>query len=78
MRILVTGSSGHLGEALVRTLQRLNHEVIGVDLLESPFTARVGSITDRAFVRSSATCRISFPSMRVEAGECFQALTGFT
>ena len=52
MRILVTGSSGHLGEALVRTLRRLNHEVIGIDLLESPFTARVGSITDRAFVRN--------------------------
>jgi UDP-glucose 4-epimerase len=52
MRILVTGSSGHLGEALVRTLQRLNHDVIGVDLLESPFTTWVGSITDRAFVRS--------------------------
>ena len=30
MRILVTGSAGHLGEALVRTLQNANHEVIGV------------------------------------------------
>jgi dTDP-4-dehydrorhamnose reductase len=28
MKILVTGSSGHLGEALVRTLQNTNHEVI--------------------------------------------------
>ena len=52
MRILVTGSFGHLGEALVRTLRHLNHEVIGADLVESPFTTRVGSITDRAFVRS--------------------------
>src|SRR3984885_11903856 len=52
MRALVTGSSGHLGEALVRTLKRLNHEVIGVDLLESPFTTCIGSITDRALVRS--------------------------
>ena len=52
MRILVTGSFGHLGEALVRTLRHLNHEVIGIDLLESPFTARIGSITDRVFVRS--------------------------
>jgi UDP-glucose 4-epimerase len=52
MRILVTGSFGHLGEALVRTLRHLNHEVIGVDLVESPFTTRVGSITDRVFVRS--------------------------
>jgi nucleoside-diphosphate-sugar epimerase len=52
MRILVTGSSGHLGEALVRTLQRFNHELIGVDLLDSPFTTCVGSIADRALVRS--------------------------
>src|SRR5579864_6437557 len=52
MRILVTGSFGHLGEALVRTLRHLNHEVIGVDLVESPFTTRVGSITDRVFLRS--------------------------
>ena len=33
MRILVTGSSGHLGEALVRTLRAGEHEVTGLDLL---------------------------------------------
>jgi len=51
MKILVTGSSGHLGEALVRTLRDAGHEVVGVDLLARPFTTRVGSIVDRAFVR---------------------------
>lgn len=51
MRILVTGSAGHLGEALVRTLQDLQHEVVGLDILESPFTTHVGSISDRSRVR---------------------------
>lgn len=51
MTVLVTGSSGHLGEALVRVLRATGREVIGMDLLESPFTDRLGSITDRSFVR---------------------------
>ena len=51
MRVLVTGSSGHLGEALVRTLRDSNHEVVGLDLVESPFTTCAGSIADRAYVR---------------------------
>jgi UDP-glucose 4-epimerase len=51
MRILVTGSAGHLGEALMLTLQRSNHEVIGLDIKSSPATHRVGSITERDFVR---------------------------
>ena len=50
MRVLVTGSSGHLGEALVRTLRDLEHEVVGLDILPSPFTTRVGSITDPSCV----------------------------
>lgn len=48
MKILVTGSSGHLGEALVRTL---NANVIGLDIRPSNFTHNVGSILDREFVR---------------------------
>jgi nucleoside-diphosphate-sugar epimerase len=51
MRVLVTGSSGHLGEALVRTLRGLRHEVVGLDLTASPFTRHVGSIADRSCVR---------------------------
>ena len=51
MRVLVTGSAGHLGEALVRTLRKLGHEVVGLDVLNRPFTTHVGSIVDRACVR---------------------------
>jgi len=48
--VLVTGSSGHLGEALVHTLQAQQRKVVGVDVRPGAFTHRVGSITDRAFV----------------------------
>jgi UDP-glucose 4-epimerase len=50
MKILVTGSSGHLGEALVRTLRAEGEEVTGLDVTPSPFTDAVGSIVDRGFV----------------------------
>lgn len=50
MKILVTGSAGHLGEALVRTLRQQNAPVVSVDRLASPFTDIVGSIADRAVV----------------------------
>jgi UDP-glucose 4-epimerase len=53
MTTLVTGSSGHLGEAMVRTLRNLGSEVIGLDVLNSPFTDCIGSIADRTFVRRS-------------------------
>ncbi len=50
MRIMVTGSSGHLGEALVRVLAETNHEVVGVDILPSAFTSHIGSVVDRDLV----------------------------
>ena len=53
MKILVTGSSGHLGEALMRTLKASNVDVFGIDLLPSVYTSRVGSIVDREFVKRS-------------------------
>ena len=33
MKVLVTGSAGHLGEALVRTLRDAQHTVVGLDIL---------------------------------------------
>lgn len=50
MKILVTGSAGHLGEALVRTYRDLGAEVIGLDVKESDFTTVVGSVDDRSIV----------------------------
>ena len=54
MKILVTGSAGHLGEALMRGLRegidQAAHQAVGIDVLPSPFTTLVGSIADRAFV----------------------------
>ncbi|MGO4129142.1 NAD-dependent epimerase/dehydratase family protein [Inquilinus sp. YAF38] len=53
MKVLVTGSSGHLGEALVRSLRDRGHEAVGLDVLPGPFTAQVGSVADRAVVRQA-------------------------
>ena len=41
MNILVTGSAGHLGEALMRTLPLEGHHAVGLDVKESPFTHNV-------------------------------------
>lgn len=49
-RFLVTGSAGHLGEALVRTLRDSEADVVGLDVLDSPTTTVTGSITDRDVV----------------------------
>jgi UDP-glucose 4-epimerase len=46
MKVLVTGSAGHLGEALVRTLIS-EHEVVGLDIVASEFTTVIGTILDR-------------------------------
>jgi UDP-glucose 4-epimerase len=48
--ILITGSAGHLGEALMRSLRGQGRRAIGVDIKPSPFTDRVGSICDRSFI----------------------------
>jgi UDP-glucose 4-epimerase len=50
-RILVTGSTGHLGEALVRTLRARGDEVVGIDVGPSAFTDVVASVAHRDTVR---------------------------
>ncbi|MGY8632821.1 NAD(P)-dependent oxidoreductase [Bradyrhizobium sp. 14AA] len=51
MTILITGSAGHLGEAILRTLRARGSPARGIDLKTSPFTDAVGSIVDAGFVR---------------------------
>ena len=53
MKTLVTGSAGHLGEALMRSLRDTGQAAAGLDIAASPFTDVVGTITDRATVRDS-------------------------
>ncbi|MEM8853982.1 MAG: NAD(P)-dependent oxidoreductase [Pseudomonadota bacterium] len=50
MTILVTGSAGHLGEAVMRIFAAQGVPAEGIDIKESAFTTRVGSILDRAFM----------------------------
>ena len=52
MRYLVTGSSGHLGEAIARVLKAQKANFATIDVIPGPFTQAVGSITDSAFVNS--------------------------
>jgi UDP-glucose 4-epimerase len=51
MTMLVTGSAGHLGEALMRTLRARDMRALGLDIKASAFTDRTGSVADKDFVR---------------------------
>jgi len=51
MTSLVTGSSGHLGEALMRTLHDSGEPALGVDIIPSPWTDQVGSVADGPLIR---------------------------
>lgn len=53
MRVLITGSAGHLGEALMRRLPELGFTVRGLDAKPGAFVDVVGSVTDAATVREA-------------------------
>ncbi|KAJ6163921.1 hypothetical protein N7497_003900 [Penicillium chrysogenum] len=50
--VLVTGSAGHLGTALMLSLPSLGFKPLGIDILSSPTTTLVGSVSDRVFIAS--------------------------
>ncbi|BBG05079.1 MULTISPECIES: NAD-dependent epimerase/dehydratase family protein [Pseudonocardia] len=54
-RFLVTGSSGHLGEALVRTLRADGVPVTGLDRVPSPWTDVVAPLADRDALAAAMT-----------------------
>lgn len=47
MKVVITGSSGYLGKALAKRFKEQQHDVVGIDVLESNETTVVGSITDK-------------------------------
>ncbi len=53
--VLVTGSSGHLGKALMLALPDLGYHPIGIDINPSLTTTHTGSVTDAAFLTTVFT-----------------------
>ena len=53
MNVLVTGSSGYLGAALVGRLQKDGHNVVGMDPRPGPATTHLASVADRQSVASA-------------------------
>lgn len=49
MTLLVTGSSGHLGEALCRTLDAQGRDYVSADIKTGPYTTHQGNIADADF-----------------------------
>ncbi len=51
MNVLLTGSSGWLGQTLAPRLIQLGHKVIGIDPKPGPFIQQTGTIADAGLVR---------------------------
>lgn len=57
MEVLLTGSSGWLGQALAPMLKAAGHEVTGLDPQPSPQTTVVGSVADGKLIRQLVSDR---------------------
>jgi nucleoside-diphosphate-sugar epimerase len=53
MMVLVTGSAGHLGEALMRCLPDAGYEIRGLDIKPGPFVDIAGSVADSDVVQGA-------------------------
>ena len=79
MTILVTGSSGHLGEAVMRVLRKRQQDAVGLDVVNGAFTDVVGSITERALVDCAVggvdaivhTATLHKPHVQTHSDRCF-------
>lgn len=54
MRVVITGSSGRLGGAIVRQLLNDRHTVVGVDVRPGPHTTHVTDVRDRGLAKAIA------------------------
>jgi UDP-glucose 4-epimerase len=78
MKILVTGSSGQLGDVICSMLSR-EHSIIGVDSLPGKHTSHPGDITDQEFILSVTkdvevivhTCSLHAPHLKTHSSEEF-------
>jgi UDP-glucose 4-epimerase len=53
MKVLITGSAGHLGEALMTSLPEFGHIPVGLDIAGGRRGETVGSVDDRELVRAA-------------------------
>ncbi len=78
MKLLLTGSSGQLG-AVISSLLRGKHSIIGLDSAPGEFTSHLGDITDQEFVLSVTedvevvihTCSLHAPHLKTHSSEEF-------
>ena len=80
-RVLLTGSSGRVGQAIAEALSH-DYEITGLDLVPGRFTTRVGSITDPERVAEALqgveavvhTASLHAPQVGIESDARFRAV----
>jgi nucleoside-diphosphate-sugar epimerase len=81
VRVLVTGSSGRIGDAICARLS-LRHQVIGLDLRPGPLTSVVGDIRDARLLAASCagldavihTASLHAPDLGIRSADDFRQI----